>query len=86
MKFDLVVHFVDGEYKHFYKINYPQCSNTTQVREWFNKAIRFMNIGKVIVNVNNINYMTVTESEHREFDEKVQQYREKNPHFPLEEK
>lgn len=86
MKFNITISFISGETIFFRAVEYPQCKSVEKVRAHFNACIMFMNVGDRIVNKNNIETMKVVDYQDDLFDRKLEEYREKNPEYKLEDK
>lgn len=84
MKVKLRIQMISGEWDTFNNVNFPTCKTVEKIRAWFNKSIGFIAIGGALLRSEHIERIDITDHETLELDERLQEYRGKNPEFKLE--
>lgn len=84
MKVNLTVTFVSGSKREYLRVDFPTCKTVEKIRTFFNKSVGFIWINGIMIKAEHIEEIEITDYEIVAFDEKLQQYRDKNPEYKKE--
>ena len=62
VRFDLIINYKDNVFSHK-RINFPDCFSVFDVRVFLNNSHRLLDIGDIIHNMDNVEYIRIWESE-----------------------